>query len=77
MLKVFDPGLLLAIDPAETATNVSPDVTVDGVHRGDMLAVIVLSSETFPFRFAFGWTLVSSIRILWYLKQESEVKHAE
>lgn len=66
------------MDPADTATNVSPDVTVEFVHRGDMFVVVIsLSSEIFPFRFALDWTLVSSIRILWYLEQESEVKHAE
>lgn len=69
MLKFLDPGRLLAIDPADTATNVSPEDTVEGVHRGDMLAgMLDLSSELFPFRLAFGWILVSSIRILWYLE---------
>lgn len=71
MLKFLDPGLLLAMDPAETATNVSPpEVIVDGVQRGDIfdIGVFDLSSILFPFRLALGWILVSSIRKLWYLK---------
>lgn len=78
MLKLFDPGRLLVIDPAWTATKVSPEVTVEGVHRGDMLetCVIGFSSVFFAFRFALGWILVSSIRILWYLEEEAKVTHA-
>lgn len=69
-MKFFDPGRLLVIDPAWTATSVSPDVTVEGVQRGDMFGtgVLGLSSVLFAFRFALGWILVSSIRILWYLE---------
>lgn len=78
MLKFFDPGRLLVMEPAWTATNVSPEVTVDGVQRGDMLGtgVIGFSSVFFAFRFALGWILVSSIRILWYLEEEAKVTHA-
>lgn len=65
------------MDPV-TATNVSPpDVTVEGVHRGDMFGTGVLgfSSVFFPFRFAFDWILVSSILTVWYLEHEANVKH--
>lgn len=70
ILKFFDPGRLLAIDPAETATSVSPpDVTVEGVQRGDIFETVFdFSSTFFPFRLALGWILVSSSRILWYLE---------
>lgn len=76
MLKFFDPGRLLAMEDADTATKVSPDVTVEGVQRGDMgTGVFGLSSVLFVFRLALGWILVSSILIVWYLEQESKVKH--
>lgn len=58
------------MEPADTATNVSPpEVMVEGVPRGDILetGVFDLSSGVFPFRLALGCILVSSIRILWYL----------
>lgn len=78
-LKFLEPGRLLAIDPVDTATKVSPDIIVAGVHRGDRLEIGVFgfSSEFFPFRFALGCILISSIRILWYLQKESDFKHAE
>lgn len=57
MLKFLEPGRLLAMELADTATNVSPpDVMVEGVPRGDILetGVFDLSSEFFPFRLALG-----------------------
>lgn len=69
MLKFLDPGRLLAMEPADTATNVSPpEVIVEGVSRGDKeTGVFGLSSGLFPFRLALGCIRVSSIRRLWYL----------
>lgn len=57
MLKFLEPGRLLAMELADTATNVSPpDIMVEGVPRGDILetGVFDLSSEFFAFRLALG-----------------------